>query len=287
MLIALPPAVAGAVTALLAGPQPVPHVIGEDPVLDQHVAAPGMSLVVDGDRKEVLADLVEKLRGKLELKSTSAIQAEAGPRGQLSPNLNRLTVGLDLGDQWSHFCILGFEGETLSEGQLQTREAEVAEFFQALPGARVVMEVGTHSPWMQEIIAGEGHEVVVANPRLMEGSKRRKRKNDRIDAKKLARLGRVDPQSLYPIRHRSREVRQDLVVLRARDALVADRVQRLRIHPPQPRQLLRIDPIILRLPARPLHQPRVGHHHFVSLTCDDFLHPGRVRPHFHHHPRPR
>ena len=45
---------------------------------------------------------------------------------------------------------------------------------------------------MQEIIAGEGHEVVVANPRLMEGSKRRKRKNDRIDAKKLARLGRVD-----------------------------------------------------------------------------------------------
>jgi len=87
----------------------------------------------------------------------------------------------------------------------------------------VVMEVGTHSPWMQEIVAGEGHEVLVANPRLMEGSKRRKRKNDRIDAKKLARLGRVDPQSLHPIRHRSREVRQDLVVLRAREALVAAR----------------------------------------------------------------
>jgi transposase len=37
----------------------------------------------------------------------------------------------------------------------------------------------------------------VANPRLMEGSKRRKRKNDRIDANKLARLGRVDPESLH------------------------------------------------------------------------------------------
>ena len=67
----------------------------------------------------------------------------------------RLTVGVDLGDQWSHYWILGLQGETLSEGQLQTREAEVAEFFQALPPARVVMEVGTHSPWMQEIIAGE------------------------------------------------------------------------------------------------------------------------------------
>jgi transposase len=132
---------------------------------------------------------------------------------------------VDLGDQWSHYCILGLQGETLSEGQLQTREAEVAEFFQALAPARVAMEVGTHSAWMQEIIAGEGHEVVVANPRLMEGSKRRKRKNDRIDAKKLARLGRVDPQSLYPIRHRSREVRQDLVVLRAREALVAARTE--------------------------------------------------------------
>jgi transposase len=69
------------------------------------------------------------------------------------------------------------------------------------------------------------NEVLVANPRLMEGSKRRKRKNDRIDAKKLARLGRVDPQSLHPIRHRSREVRQDLVVLRAREALVAARTE--------------------------------------------------------------
>jgi hypothetical protein len=59
----------------------------------------------------------------------------------------------------------------------------------------------------------------------MEGSKRGKRKNDRIDANKLARLGRVDPQSLHPMRHRSKEVRQDLVVLRARDALVAARTE--------------------------------------------------------------
>src|SRR5262244_3700995 len=180
---------------------------------------------VQREPKQVLAELLEKLSGKLGLKATSASQREAGPRGELSPNLDRLTVGVDLGDQWSHYCILGLQGETLSEGKLQTREAEVAEFFQTLLPARVVMEVGTHSAWMQEILTGEGYEVVVANPRLMEGSKRRKRKNDRIDANKLARLGRVDPQSLHPIRHRSREVRQDLVVLRARDALVSARTE--------------------------------------------------------------
>ena len=126
---------------------------------------------VQREPKEVLAELLEKLSGKPARKATSASPAEAGPRAELGPNLDRLTVGVDLGDQWSHYCILGLQGETLSEGQLQTREAEVAEFFQALAPARVVMEVGTHSAWMQEIIAGEGYEVVVANPRLMEGSK--------------------------------------------------------------------------------------------------------------------
>ena len=135
---------------------------------------------VQREPKEVLAELVEKLRGKLELKARSASPAEAGPQAELGPNLDRLTVGVDLGDQWSHYCILGLQGETLSEGQLRTSQAEVAEFFQRLPSARVVMEVGTHSAWVQEVIAGEGHEVLVANPRLMEGSKRRKRKNDRL-----------------------------------------------------------------------------------------------------------
>ena len=178
------------------------------------------------ETKEVLAELVGKLKEKLDPKKLSATSAgEKHKRGELRPNLDRLTVGVDLGDQWSHYCILGLEGETLAEGQLRTTQEDIAEFFQALNAARVVFEVGTHSPWVQEVICGCGHEVLVANPRLMEGSKRRKRKNDRIDANKLARLGRVDPESLHPIQHRSREVRQDLVVLRARDALVAARTE--------------------------------------------------------------
>ena len=181
---------------------------------------------VQRDTKEVLAELVGKLKEKLDPKKVAVTSAgEKHPRGELRPNLDRLTVGVDLGDQWSHYCILGLEGETLAEGQLRTTQQDIAEFFQALNTARVVFEVGTHSAWVQEVICGCGHEVLVANPRLMEGSKRRKRKNDRIAANKLARLGRVDPQSLHPIRHRSREVRQDLVVLRARNALVAARAE--------------------------------------------------------------
>jgi transposase len=181
---------------------------------------------VQRDTKEVLAELVGKLKEKLHPKKVAATSAgEEHPRGELRPNLDRLTVGVDLGDQWSHYCILGLEGETLGEGQVRTTPQEVAEFFQGLNAARVVLEVGTHSAWIRDVICSFGHEVLVANPRLMEGSKRRKRKNDRIDANKLARLGRVDPQSLHPMQHRSAEVRQDLVLLRARDALVAARTE--------------------------------------------------------------
>jgi transposase len=90
----------------------------------------------------------------------------------------------------------------------------------------VVIEVGTHSAWVREVIAGLGHEVLVANVQRMEGRKRRQRKNDRIDAAKLARLGRVDPKSLYTIQHRSTEIREDLLVVRVRDSLVESRTVR-------------------------------------------------------------
>ena len=180
---------------------------------------------VQRDAKEVLAEVLGKLTGKLDAPAVSTSAKENRRGNTVGPNRDRLTVGVDLGDRWSQYCILGLAGETLAAGQLRTMQEDVREFFQALTVARVVIEVGTHSAWVQDVITEWGHEVLVANPRLMEGSKRRKRKSDRIDANKLARLGRVDPQSLYPIRHRSREVRQDLVVLRARDALVSVRTE--------------------------------------------------------------
>jgi transposase len=181
---------------------------------------------VQREVKEVMAEVLGKLTGRGAPEAGASGRAKKDRRENgFGPNRDRLTVGVDLGDRWSQYCILGLEGETLSEGQLRTTQDDVEEFFRALPAARVVIEVGTHSGWVQDVIPEWGHEVLVANPRLMEGSKRRKRKNDRIDANKLARLGRVDPQSLHPMRHRSKEVRQDLVVLRARDALVAARTE--------------------------------------------------------------
>ena len=78
------------------------------------------------ETKEVLAELVEKLTGKLELKARTMSERKGGQRAELGPNLDRLTAGVDLGDQWSNYCILGLEGEMLSEGQVGTTQADVA-----------------------------------------------------------------------------------------------------------------------------------------------------------------
>ena len=91
---------------------------------------------------------------------------------------------------------------------------------------RVVLEVGTHSPWVSRLLAELGHEAIVANPSAMFGrAPRRRRRNDRLDAQFLARQGRADVELLYPITHRSAEAQRDLESLRARDQLVAVRTK--------------------------------------------------------------
>ena len=59
----------------------------------------------------------------------------------------RLTIGLDLGDRNSHYCILDEAGEVVSEGQLPTTKTGFQSLFEKMPSSRVALEVGTHSPW--------------------------------------------------------------------------------------------------------------------------------------------
>ena len=132
----------------------------------------------------------------------------------------RLTIGLDLGDRSSRYCILDEAGEVVSEGQLPMTKTGLSSLFGKMPASRVALEVGTHSPWVSRQIAAAGHEVIVANPHKVKLITQSVRKNDRIDARQLARLARVDPQLLSPIRHRGEQAQADLAVIRARAELV-------------------------------------------------------------------
>jgi len=132
----------------------------------------------------------------------------------------RLTVGLDLGDRSSRYCILNEAGGIASEDQLPTTKAGLDSIFAKMAPCRMALEVGTHSPWVSRHLAAMGHEVIVANPRKVRLITQSVKKNDRMDAEQLARLARVDPKLLAPIRHRGPEAQADLAVIRARAELV-------------------------------------------------------------------
>jgi transposase len=129
------------------------------------------------------------------------------------------TVGVDLGDRKSVVCRLDSAGRVLERRTIPTTRAFFQSYFGVLAPARVVMEVGTHSPWACRLLEDQGHEVLVANAARLRGKKTR-RKNDRIDAEYLARQGRADPKLVYPIRHRGEGAQADLALLSSRDCLV-------------------------------------------------------------------
>jgi transposase len=135
----------------------------------------------------------------------------------------RLTVGLDLGDRSSWYCVLDEAGRVLLEQRVSTTPKAVREVFGGIPRSRVALETGMHSPWVSRVLSEAGHEVIVAHARNVRLIGESRKKDDRIDAQTLARLARIDPQLLCPVKHRSAKAQADLTVIRARAALVRAR----------------------------------------------------------------
>lgn len=142
-----------------------------------------------------------------------AVTGRAGP----------ITIGMDLGDKTSRYCVLDDQGEVWTEGAVATTRKAMTQKFAGMKRCRVAIEVGTHSPWLSRLLGQLGFEVIVANPRQVQLISASSRKNDRIDASLLARLARVDPQLLRPIQHRSEQAQTDLMTIRIRAALVEAR----------------------------------------------------------------
>jgi transposase len=90
---------------------------------------------------------------------------------------------------------------------------------------RIAIETGTHSPWVSRLLEECGHEVLVANARKVRLIYANKRKTDEVDAENLARLARVDPKLLYPLKHRGEESQAHMAIIRSREVLVRTRTQ--------------------------------------------------------------
>jgi hypothetical protein len=121
--------------------------------------------------------------------------------------------------------VIDSAGEIIREEMILTGPVSLADYFRRIPTSLVVIEVGMHSRWANHVLMECGHEVIVANPskvKLIFGSDK---KNDRVDARSLAQLTRVDRKLLFPVVHRSEHAHSALAVLRARDAVVRERTR--------------------------------------------------------------
>jgi transposase len=134
-----------------------------------------------------------------------------------------MTVGLDLGDRFSHYCLLNADGDAVEQGRMQSTDAAIRRHFEGEPPMRIAFECGTHSPWVSRLLKALGHQVIVANTRKIPAITGSESKNDKNDAEKLARFAAYDARLLSPIEHRSPERQADLNLIHARSTLVRAR----------------------------------------------------------------
>jgi transposase len=156
------------------------------------------------------------------------IWKEDRPTMNASKEQPKMTAGLDLGDKYSYLCLIDQEsGEVVEKGRLRTTPEALRRRFvsEQPPPMRIAIEAGTHSPWVSRVLEGCGHEVLVANARKLRLIYANKRKTDEVDAENLARLARLDPKLLYPLKHRGEDSQAHLAIIRSRQALVGCRTQ--------------------------------------------------------------
>jgi len=135
----------------------------------------------------------------------------------------KLTIGLDLGDHWSCYCVLDEAGKIILEQKVAMTPEAMKQTFSKIPQSLIALETGTHSPWVSRLLTELGYKVIVAHAQRVQLITKSNRKDDRHDARTLARLARIDPELLGPVRHRSAQAQIHLTVIRARAELVSAR----------------------------------------------------------------
>jgi transposase len=138
----------------------------------------------------------------------------------------KMTAGLDIGDKYSYLCLLDTDsGEVIEEGRLPTTPQALRRRFASEWPLRIAIETRTHSPWVSRLLEECGHEVLVANARKQRLIYTSKQKSDEVDGENLARLARVDPKLLYPLKHRGEDAQAHMAIIRSRQVLVDCRTQ--------------------------------------------------------------
>jgi transposase len=131
--------------------------------------------------------------------------------------------GIDLHLKSSEVNVVDEAGEVSELARIPTTEKAFRRWFGGRERMRICIEASGLSPWVARLLRELGHEVIVANAQRVRLIAESSLKNDRVDAETLARLVRMDPALLCPIRHRSEETQRLRGMLRVRRSLVNSR----------------------------------------------------------------
>ena len=134
-------------------------------------------------------------------------------------------VGLDLGDKNSWMTRLELNGSESLSCSIHTSPSALTKYFSKQKRLRVVIEAGSHSNWIAQLLERLGHEVIVAHPRQLKLISVSPSKNDRRDAGLLAELGLTSPKLLAPTQPRSHQTLTDRCTLVSRQVLVGARTK--------------------------------------------------------------
>jgi transposase len=100
--------------------------------------------------------------------------------------VQKLTIGVDLGDRWSFYCVLDEAGKIILEQKVPTTPEAMKQSFSRIPQSCIALETGTHSPWVSRLLTELEHEVIVAHAQKVQLITKSNRKDDRHDARTLA-----------------------------------------------------------------------------------------------------
>ncbi len=156
---------------------------------------------------------------------SKAIEALSQPQHEMIEQGMNVVAGLDLGDQYSHVCLLDLEGNIVERVRVRTTVQQFEKYFGAWASMRVVFEAGTHSLWVYRLLERLGHEALMADTHRLALITQSLSKGDERDAATLGELGLRMPQMLNPVQPCSLETQQDRTLLRAREGAVAARTK--------------------------------------------------------------
>jgi len=140
------------------------------------------------------------------------------------------TIGADVSDRTTKICVMtkaeGGERRIVVETTCATTKAgfeeALSKFDRSWP---VVFETGTHCRWMDRLFKEMGFKTIVGNPGKIPSITKSNTKNDRNDARELARLAIADPAMLHPVFLRDEVYQQMLRFHHARNVLLSQRTQ--------------------------------------------------------------